>query len=53
MIGPACWLWDYLEDQGNGLFLAPLSGGADSSSVALWEQCAGLVSQVTQDETTG
>jgi len=32
--GPACWLWDYLRRSGaNGYFL-PLSGGADSSSVA-------------------
>jgi len=33
-LGPACWLWDYLRRSGAGGFLLPLSGGADSSSVA-------------------
>ncbi|GIL46495.1 hypothetical protein Vafri_3475, partial [Volvox africanus] len=32
--GPACWLWDYLRRSGAAGFLVPLSGGADSSSVA-------------------
>jgi len=32
--GPACWLWDYLRRSGAAGFLLPLSGGADSSSVA-------------------
>lgn len=32
--GPACWLWDYLRRCGASGFLLPLSGGADSSSVA-------------------
>lgn len=32
--GPACWLWDYLCRSGASGFLLPLSGGADSSSVA-------------------
>ena len=32
--GPACWLWDYLRRSGANGFLLPLSGGADSSSVA-------------------
>lgn len=32
--GPACWLWDYLRRSGASGFLLPLSGGADSSSVA-------------------
>lgn len=33
-LGPACWLWDYLRRSGLQGFLLPLSGGADSSSVA-------------------
>ena len=32
--GPACWLWDYLRRSGAGGFFLPLSGGADSASVA-------------------
>jgi len=32
--GPAAWLWDYLRRSGAGGFLLPLSGGADSASVA-------------------
>jgi NAD+ synthase (glutamine-hydrolysing) len=32
--GPACWLWDYLRRSGTQGFFLPLSGGADSSSVA-------------------
>lgn len=32
--GPACWLWDYLRRSGTSGFFLPLSGGADSSSVA-------------------
>ena len=34
LYGPACWLWDYLRRSGAGGFLLPLSGGADSASVA-------------------
>ncbi|CAN4127170.1 unnamed protein product [Withania somnifera] len=33
-LGPGCWLWDYLRRSGASGFLLPLSGGADSSSVA-------------------
>ena len=33
-LGPACWLWDYLRRSGTNGFFLPLSGGADSSSVA-------------------
>lgn len=33
-LGPACWLWDYLRRSGSVGFFLPLSGGADSSSVA-------------------
>ncbi|MFK7804757.1 MAG: NAD(+) synthase [Anaerolineae bacterium] len=32
--GPAAWLWDYLRRSGTNGFFLPLSGGADSSSVA-------------------
>jgi NAD+ synthase (glutamine-hydrolysing) len=33
-LGPACWLWDYLRRSNAGGYLLPLSGGADSASVA-------------------
>jgi NAD+ synthase (glutamine-hydrolysing) len=33
-LGPACWLWDYLRRSGGNGYFLPLSGGADSSSVA-------------------
>ena len=33
-LGPACWLWDYLRRSGASGFMLPLSGGADSASVA-------------------
>jgi NAD+ synthase (glutamine-hydrolysing) len=33
-MGPACWMWDYLRRSNASGFLLPLSGGADSSSVA-------------------
>lgn len=32
---PACWMWDYLRRSGASGFFLPLSGGADSSSVAI------------------
>ena len=32
--GPACWLWDYLRRSGVAGYFLPISGGADSSSVA-------------------
>ena len=31
---PALWLWDYLRRSGARGFFLPLSGGADSASVA-------------------
>ena len=37
--GPACWLWDYLRRSGANGFLLPLSGGADSASVAAIVGC--------------
>jgi NAD+ synthase (glutamine-hydrolysing) len=43
--GPACWLWDYLRRSGASGFFLPLSGGADSGSVALivYSMCQMLV----------
>eukprot|EP01018_Ginkgo_biloba_P034783 Gb_09664 [translate_table: standard] len=38
-LGPACWLWDYLRRSGASGYLLPLSGGADSSSVAAIVGC--------------
>lgn len=34
LLGPACWLWDYLRRSGQGGYFLALSGGIDSSSVA-------------------
>jgi NAD+ synthase (glutamine-hydrolysing) len=33
-LGPACWLWDYMCRSKASGYLLPLSGGADSASVA-------------------
>ena len=33
-LAPALWLWDYLRRSGARGFFIPLSGGADSASVA-------------------
>ncbi|XP_031500361.1 glutamine-dependent NAD(+) synthetase isoform X2 [Nymphaea colorata] len=38
-LGPSCWLWDYLRRSGASGYLLPLSGGADSSSVAAIVGC--------------
>ena len=35
LLGPACWLWDYLRRSGMRGFFLPLSGGIDSCSTAL------------------
>ena len=35
LLGPALWLWDYLRRSGAAGYFLPLSGGADSSSVAV------------------
>eukprot|EP00158_Paraphelidium_tribonemae_P006556 Partr_v1_DN27880_c1_g1_i1_m23150 putative glutamine-dependent NAD len=35
MLGPACWLWDYLRRSGMRGFFLPLSGGIDSCTSAL------------------
>lgn len=45
--GPACWLWDYLRRSGTNGFFLPLSGGADSSSVAAQ---VGIMCQMVADE---
>ena len=37
--GPACWLWDFLRRSGASGYLLPLSGGADSASVAAIVGC--------------
>ena len=34
-LGPACWLWDFLRRSGAAGYFLPLSGGADSSAVAM------------------
>ena len=53
-LGPACWLWDYLRRSGAAGFFLPLSGGADSSSVAaiVGAMCH-LVVQAVQADPTG
>lgn len=53
-LGPACWLWDYLRRSGASGYFLPLSGGADSSSVAtiVGAMCH-LVSAAVQTNPTG
>jgi len=53
-LGPACWLWDYLRRSGASGFLLPLSGGADSSSVAaiVGAMCA-LVTEAARQDPNG
>ena len=53
-LGPACWLWDYLRRSGAAGFFLPLSGGADSSSVAaiVGAMCV-MVTNVAQQDPTG
>lgn len=46
--GPACWLWDYLRRSGTNGFFLPLSGGADSGSVAA---IVGIMCQIVSRET--
>lgn len=50
-LGPACWLWDYLRRSGAAGFFLPLSGGADSSSVAtiVGAMCHLVVEAVKKD----
>ena len=47
LYGPASWLWDYLRRSGAGGFLLPLSGGADSASVATIVR---IMCELVQDE---
>lgn len=44
---PSCWLWDYLKKSGASGFFLPLSGGVDSTSVALivFNMCKLLVEE--------
>ena len=50
LLGPACWLWDYLRRSGQGGFFLPLSGGVDSSSTAVLvhSMCRQLVQAVAR-----
>jgi len=50
MLGPACWLWDYLRRSGQGGYFLPLSGGVDSSSTAVivHSMCRLVVEAVSQ-----
>lgn len=52
-LGPASWLWDYLRRSGAAGFFLPLSGGADSSSVAtiVGAMCHLVVEAVRKDPT--
>lgn len=52
LMGPACWLWDYLRRSGQGGFLLPLSGGVDSSSTAtiVFSMCHLVVKAVSNGE---
>ena len=44
---PSCWLWDYLKKSGGSGFFLPLSGGVDSTAVALivFNMCKLLVAE--------
>ena len=48
LLGPACWLWDYLRRSRQGGFFLPLSGGADSASTAtiVYSMCNQVVEAV-------
>jgi len=50
LMGPACWLWDYLRRSGQGGFFLPLSGGVDSSSsaVLVFSMCSMVVEGVVK-----
>ena len=54
LLGPACWLWDYLRRSGQGGFFLPLSGGVDSSSTAalVYSMCVLVTEAVTRGEET-
>ncbi len=46
-LGPACWLWDFLRRSGAGGYFLPLSGGADSASVATIVGCMTIMAYET------
>lgn len=52
LLGPACWMWDYLRRSGQGGYFLPLSGGVDSSSTAVlvFSMCTMVVEGVTRGE---
>jgi NAD+ synthase (glutamine-hydrolysing) len=51
-LGPACWLWDYMRRAKAKGFMLPLSGGADSASVAAIVRimCGLVVKEIASDE---
>ncbi|MCP5097787.1 MAG: NAD(+) synthase [Chloroflexi bacterium] len=49
--GPSAWLWDYLRRSGVSGYFLPLSGGADSSSVAA--QIGVMCQMVTSEAAAG
>lgn len=54
LLGPALWLWDYLRRSGASGFFLPLSGGADSSSVAtIVAAMCDLVTKAAQEDPHG
>ncbi len=54
LLGPALWLWDYLRRSGASGFFLPLSGGADSSSVAtIVAAMCDLVTRAAQADPNG
>jgi len=52
LLGPACWLWDYLRRSGQGGYFLPLSGGVDSTSTAVlvYSMCRLVVDGVSRGE---
>ena len=54
LLGPACWLWDYLRRSGQGGYFLPLSGGVDSSSTAVlvYSMCVLVVEAVSRGDET-
>lgn len=52
---PSCWLWDYLKKSGASGFFLPLSGGVDSSAVALivFNMCKLLVEEAKKPSVLG
>lgn len=51
--GPSLYLWDYLRRSGAGGYFLPLSGGADSCSVALvvYNMCRLIFSEITEKKS--